>query len=181
MFAASTLASPTNWNGVFTEPMYGGSMNVCVSQLDNGDYYGQAVISTLGYMRGKIDAANDQWTGDYYLIGRSTTKGTFSLDLSLATTNSYVATWIQQPGYTITTTGTQSSTSTPSDVSCFRSDNDYLTGEAFSYTGACVFLYTMRIHNVSQVHGKTVTVYLKNWCLLGMISMGRIIIWLVTK
>ena len=132
----SSLAAPSDWNGIFSEPLYGGVLNVCVSEV-NGDYYGQAVISTLGYMRGTIDASTSTWTGDYYMMGKSTVKGSFSLDLTVSTTNSYTAIWTQESGITYTTSGTQTSTATPDDIACFRVENDYLTGSAsFSYSGS---------------------------------------------
>lgn len=132
-----TYSAPTDWEGVFSEEMYGGEMHVCVSELESGVYYGQAAFSTLGYMRGVIDPITDQWNGDYYLMGEASVIGTFQLELTQGAPNTYTATWNQKPGYEIQTTGVQSSTVTPSDVECFRTDNMYLGNSPayFSYTG----------------------------------------------
>jgi hypothetical protein len=151
--AAGAFASPGDWNGVFTESMYGGNMNVCVSQVENGDHYGQAVLSTVGYMRGLIDSSTDQWTGNYYLIGDNAAKGAFVLDLTVSTTNSYTASWLQDGIETaMTSAGTQSSTTTPTDVMCLRTDKEYLTGNApaFSYSGERVLFIFINFLTASQ-------------------------------
>ena len=64
------------------------------------------------------------------------THGSFSLTL---TGSAYTGSFTQLPGITYSIAGTQSSTSTPSDLDCQRSD-DYLltTSEYYSSTGTYV-------------------------------------------
>lgn len=89
----SSLALQTEWNGVYTDPIYGGSIYVCVSEVDNV-FYGQATFSLIGYMRGTIDV-NNVFTGHYWTQGWEGLQGTFSLTL---TGTSYTGTFTQSPG-----------------------------------------------------------------------------------
>jgi hypothetical protein len=133
-----TNAAPTDWNGVWTEPMYGGDVNVCVSVVD-GVSYATAQLSTIGYMKGTIDAS-DVWTGNYYIMGQAVTKGTFSLtSANIAdAAATYAAVWTQAPGYNIGTSGTRKSSVTPADKDCFKTtDGALLSGaKMFDWNGS---------------------------------------------
>ena len=56
-----SAATPSTWEGSYPDPVYGGTINVCVTDV-NCVYYGQALFSNVGYMRGTIDASSLQWT-----------------------------------------------------------------------------------------------------------------------
>jgi len=88
-----TYSLQTDWNGVYTDPVYGGNIYVCVSEV-NGVYYGQATFSLIGYMRGTIDV-NNVFTGEYWPQGWEGLQGTFSLTLTGA---AYTGTFSQKPG-----------------------------------------------------------------------------------
>lgn len=88
-----TYSLQTDWNGVYTDPVYGGNIYVCVSEV-NGVYYGQATFSLIGYMRGTIDV-NNVFTGEYWTQGWEGLQGTFSLTLTGA---AYTGTFSQKPG-----------------------------------------------------------------------------------
>ena len=94
--------------------------------LVNGVYYGQGLVSDVGYLRGTIDSSN-VWSGNYYLAGVEAERGTFSLTLS-GDLSSYSGTYAQA-GSTITysvTSASRSSSATPTDQACFKSDDSML-------------------------------------------------------
>ena len=70
----------TEWNGVYTDSIYGADIYVCVSEVD-GVYNGQATFSLVGNMRGTIDV-NNMFTGEYWTKGWEDLQGTFSLTLT---------------------------------------------------------------------------------------------------
>jgi hypothetical protein len=134
VFLTIVVGCFADWNGVYDDPIYGGSIYVCVTEV-NGVYYGQGTFSRVGYMRGTI-AVGNVFTGSFWLQGWEGTHGSFSLTLSGA---SYTGTFTQLPGITYTISGTQSSTTIPTDLECQKSD-DYLltTSEYYSSTGTYV-------------------------------------------
>ena len=77
----TTLAAPSAWNGIWNDPVYGGQIKVCVSEVSSV-WYGQATISDTAYMRGTIDATTDVWTGNFYVQGIEAQRGTFSLTMT---------------------------------------------------------------------------------------------------
>jgi hypothetical protein len=116
----------TNWVGTFVDPTYGGNLTVCVSQV-NGVYYGQAMISLVGYLRGTIDSSNT-WTGQYFMAGTEAIRGNFTLTLNAGST-AYSGTY-QQAGSNIVysvNNANRLSSATPSDLECFKVDDDMLT------------------------------------------------------
>jgi hypothetical protein len=132
MLAATGSALETDWNGMFSEPIYGGNINVCVSEV-NGVFYGQATFSWVGYMRGTIDSSG-VFSGDYWTMGFEALQGTFELTL---VGSAYSGSFTQLPAMTYSTSGTQLSTATPSDENCQRSDDYLLTSsEYYSSTGS---------------------------------------------
>lgn len=135
-------AAQTDWVGTYADPTYGGNLAVCVS-LVNGVYYGQALISSVGYLRGTIDASN-VWTGQYFLAGNAAIRGNFTLTLNGAAT-AYSGTY-QQAGssdvvYSVTNAA-KSSSSTPTDLECFQVDDSMLTTTTtYDLTGALTYDY----------------------------------------
>jgi hypothetical protein len=130
-------AAPAIWNGVWTDPKYGGDISVCVSEI-GGVSYATAQLSTIGYMRGTISGAEDVWTGNYYIMGQSVTKGKFSLTPTIiASETTYAAVWTQDPGYNISTSGKLKSSTTPADKDCFKTtDPALLSGtKKFDWNG----------------------------------------------
>mmetsp|Transcript_2098 Transcript_2098/g.3967 ORF Transcript_2098/g.3967 Transcript_2098/m.3967 type:complete len:354 (-) Transcript_2098:87-1148(-) len=123
-----------DWNGAYDDPIYGGEMFVCVSDID-GQLHGQGTFSRIGYMRGTINA-DDLFTGNFWLQGWEGLHGSFSLSLS---GSSYSGNFTQLPGITYSIAGAKTSSSTPTDLECQRSD-DYLltTTEYYSSTGTYV-------------------------------------------
>lgn len=134
--AASAHAAPMDWNGIWSDEVFGGKLQVCVS-LVNSVYYAQGTNSELGYMRGTIDAS-DVWTGNFYLQGLESRRGTFSLTLSQAASNTFAGVWTEKPSVleTFTSTGVQESTVEPPNFKCFKADDSYLTTtDAHSFSG----------------------------------------------
>lgn len=122
------------WQGYFEDPTYGGNLTVCVS-LVNGVYYGQALISDVGYLRGTIDSAN-VWSGDYFMAGLAAIRGTFTLTLNA---NSYSGSYTQSGSNIVysVSNAAQLSSASPSDLECFRADDSMLTmTQPFDLTGA---------------------------------------------
>lgn len=132
------LAAPGQWNGFFSDPMYGGNISVCVTQTPGSVYYAQAVISNLGYMRGTINSNTNTWAGQFWLSGFEAKNGDFSLTLA-GNGNSYSGTFTEKPGskLIVTTSGDRvASDSTPSDTDCFKTDSSFLTTSTYTdYTG----------------------------------------------
>lgn len=119
-------ADQTNWVGTYSDPTYGGLLNVCVTNV-GGVYYGQALMSDVGYLRGTISSAN-VWTGNYYLSGLAGQRGTFSLTLS-TDFSTYSGTYFQAGSdisYTVSSAARTSSL-TPTDIQCFKADPSMLT------------------------------------------------------
>eukprot|EP01031_Cornospumella_fuschlensis_P026287 gene26287-31754_t len=133
-YAVFTAAAPADWVGTYTEPIYGGNLAVCVSTITDSTsgtttYYGQAVMSSVGYLRGTI--AGNVWTGQYVLAGAEAINGDFVLVLD-PTTSTYSGNYTQAGSSIVATaTGTQTSASTPSDLECFKVDDDLLTQTTF--------------------------------------------------
>jgi hypothetical protein len=115
-----------NWVGNYVDPTYGGNLAVCVSLVD-GVYYGQGMISLVGYLRGTIDSSN-KWTGEYFMSGNEAVRGNFTLTLS-ADNTTYSGSY-QQTGsniiYSVNNANKLSST-TPSDLECLKVDDNMLT------------------------------------------------------
>jgi hypothetical protein len=80
-----------SWIGKFSDPVYGGVISVCVSQID-GVSYGQGFMSEVAYMRGTI--AGNTWSGSYAFAGQEAVSGTFTMLLSGST---YSGTFTQEP------------------------------------------------------------------------------------
>jgi hypothetical protein len=135
--AASLLtvnAAVIDWVGTWNDPIYGGNFDICVSTV-NGVSYGQAAFSKLGYMRGVINQTTDVWAGSYYLAGFEARTGTFSLSLTAGTPSTFTGAFTVAPGDMMSydASSTQSSTGTPSDVECLKTD-DYLLGQTSGYS-----------------------------------------------
>jgi len=124
-----------DWEGTYNDPIYGGSINVCVTQLGSS-FVGQGVFSEVGYMRGTIDNSTMLWTGNFYSAGEEVKQGTFSLTFD-AGTSSFGGSFTEKPGITYSVNSSQTSSVTPADVSCFRTDAAYLesTPPEASFTG----------------------------------------------
>ncbi|RYG63319.1 hypothetical protein EON64_16170 [archaeon] len=132
-------AAPTDWVGTYTEPTYGGNLVVCVSTITSGSdqtYYGQALLSSVGYLRGTI--AGNVWTGQYVLAGVEAIKGDFTLVLDTSGATATYSGNYTQAGSSIvySAAGSQTSSSTPSDLDCFRVDDSLLTDTStYDFTG----------------------------------------------
>jgi len=115
-------AAETDWNGVFNDAIWGGSINVCVSNT-NSKFYGQATFSDLGYMVGEIDS-NDVWSGNFFIQGYDAQQGTFSFTL---VSGSFTGTW-QYKGQqdSIDTSGSQTSSVEPKADVCFKVDDNFI-------------------------------------------------------
>jgi hypothetical protein len=125
-------ASPTDWTGTYPDSLYGGNYAVCVT-LQGGVYYGQALFSEVGYMRGTIDPSNNEWTGNWYMAGIESRRGTFVFSLS---SNTMTGTFTEPNGAQETVTSTRSSSTEPSPLQCFRADPEFLDGTgSFSFAG----------------------------------------------
>lgn len=132
VYMGAALAAPMDWVGMYTESMYGEGLNVCVDEVD-GDYVGQGLLSSLGYMRGYIQG--NVWAGDYWLAGYEGRMGTFYLDLDVVG-STYSGYFTENPGQNITSSGTRTSSSMPDDIECFRTHKDYLVPHAsYDITG----------------------------------------------
>jgi hypothetical protein len=95
------------------------------------------VVHTLfrqvGFMRGTIDSGTDQWTGNYYLSGLEARRGTFSLGISSGVMS---GTFTESNGAVETISETQSSTTEPTDLECFKVDTELLDGSGeFTFGG----------------------------------------------
>ena len=111
----------------------GGKYHLCVTLVD-GTYYGQGLFSKVGYMRGVIDATTDVWTGNWYMSGIESRRGTFSY--TLPTTTSYSGTRTETNGEMETLTGNKFATGSPTDLECFKAEPQILSGtESFTFAG----------------------------------------------
>lgn len=129
---SSASASPTDWTGTYPDSFYGGDYKVCVT-LQGGVYYGQALFSQVGYMRGTIDPTTNDWTGNWYKAGIESRRGTFAFSLSSGT---MTGTFTESNGAQETVTSARSSSTEPSPLECFRADPAILDGtESFSFAG----------------------------------------------
>ena len=118
--------------GSYPDNFYGGEYKICVTE-HNGVYYGQALHSKVGYMRGTIDSGTNVWTGNYFLAGIEGRRGTFSFSLS---TDTFTGTFTENSGAVETVTGTRTSSTEPTDLECFRAEPELLDGsESFSFGG----------------------------------------------
>lgn len=124
---ASSVSGQLAWVGTYADPTYGGNLAVCVSQVGS-TYYGQGLISSVGYLRGTIDASN-VWTGNYFVAGSAAIRGNFTLTFNTGT-NTYSGSY-QQTGATdvvySVSNAPKSSAATPTDEECFKADNSMLT------------------------------------------------------
>lgn len=132
LLVAYAIGAPADWVGTFTEPIYGGNLAVCLSTITDGStttYYGQALMSSVGYLRGTI--VGNVWTGQYVVSGVEAINGNFVLVID-PTTSTYMGNYTQA-GSTIVAdaSGTQTSASTPTDLECFKADDDLLTQTSF--------------------------------------------------
>lgn len=133
------MSSPADWEGTFNDPVYGGNFKVCVTYSSEFDtYYAQGKFSDVGYIRGTVDAF-DQWTGEYWMAGREGKHGSFNFSLTDPGGGNpleYSGYFNEMPGYMYSFSGEKSSSSTPSDLECFRSDLSLLTSSSrFDFTG----------------------------------------------
>ena len=128
----------SNWTGTYNDPIYGGEIHVCVSNI-NGILYGQAGFSELGYMRGVI-SNTDLWIGEFYTCGLEVKQGNFTLQLLLDSSSSttgvfnVTGTFNEKPGIEYELTTTRSSSDTPSDLQCMKTDDTYLTSSSDAST-----------------------------------------------
>ncbi|RYH05813.1 hypothetical protein EON65_43730 [archaeon] len=132
LFISCALAAPSDWVGTFTEPIYGGSLAVCLSTITDGSsttYYGQALMSEVGYLRGTI--VGNVWIGQYVLAGIEAIYGDFTLVLD-STGATYTGNYTQAGSNIVfSASGTQTSASVPSDLECFKVDDSLLTSSSF--------------------------------------------------
>lgn len=141
VFATAVTAAfvPTNWQGTYNDPIYGGNIALCVSESSGGIYYGQALFSNVGYMRGTINPATLAWVGSFFTAGFEVKHGTFSLTLGTGTTGNATLTgsFSELPGIDYSLASTRWSSAVPGDFDCFRSDLSLLTtSTVFDFTGA---------------------------------------------
>lgn len=131
-----TLFLAMDFVGTYNDPIYGGNIDVCVSLLDSGEYIGQALFSEVGYMRGVINPTTLVWTGNFWSAGEEVKQGTFTLTYDSGS-SSMTGGFTENPGIYYTFTSTKSLAITPSDLACFKTDNEYLSSSppTVSYTG----------------------------------------------
>ena len=111
-----------DWVGSYNDPIYGGYIRVCVSDV-NSVFYGQGVFSELGYMRGTIDPSTLSWTGNFWTAGIEEKHGSFNLTLA-STLNHFNGSFSEFPpvgnpntfSLTYPATAPRTSSSTPSDM-----------------------------------------------------------------
>lgn len=128
------VGTSADWNGEYDDPIYGGNIFICVSDI-GGVLYGQGTFSRIGYMRGTV-TSGDVFTGEFWLQGWEGSHGTFSLTL---TGSAYSGTFTQLPGITYSISGTKTSSTIPSDLDCQRSDDYLLTSsEYYSSSGTYI-------------------------------------------
>lgn len=113
------------WTGTYNDPIYGGFINVCVSSVD-GIFFGQALFSEIGYMRGTIDGAL-LWTGNFWSAGYEIKRGTFSLQLTLGAPTTFSGTFYEMPGINYDISSTQLSSVEPTNEACFKTDDSLLS------------------------------------------------------
>jgi hypothetical protein len=131
--------SAMNWEGTYIDTIYGGNISVCVTEVSNNNFVGQALFSEVGYMRGPIDALTQMWTGDFWTAGQEVKQGTFLLNLD---NNNDVSGWFNERagnGINYTFTSSKTGFATPDDLACFRTDASLLATPsappAYSFTG----------------------------------------------
>lgn len=125
-----------NWGGVYNDPIYGGNISVCVTQLTNGDYVGQALFSEVGYMRGVLNSTT--WTGNFYTAGQEVKQGTFVLQYSSTGTPSASGMFVELPGVEYSFSSDKYvGAPAPTPFQCFQTDAEYLEPNppAAVYTG----------------------------------------------
>jgi len=128
------------WEGSYSDNLFGGSLEVCVSTLQGGANIGQGVISNVGFLIGNVEG--NVWQGEYTLAGIESRAGSFFLirdssgysgnftDFSVGSTRS-----------ALLAVGVKTSDVTPDDAACFRIDDEVLHGNVVpsfrgSWTGA---------------------------------------------
>ncbi len=84
----------------------------------------------MGYLRGTIDN-NGIWTGSYYLAGIESRRGSFALTLS-PSGDSYSGIYTDTNHFNASATGARLSLSTPEDLLCFRTSEEYLERTEFT-------------------------------------------------
>jgi hypothetical protein len=125
-------AHPMDWTGTYPDSLFGGEFKVCVT-LQGGIFYGQALFSQVGYMRGTIDSSTNEWTGNWYMAGVEGRRGMFSFSLA---SDIMTGTFTESNGAQETLTSARSSTIEPSSLECFRTDPEYLElTRSFSFSG----------------------------------------------
>lgn len=129
-----------DWQGTYNDPVYGGNIALCVSATQTGVYYGQALFSNVGYMRGTIDATTFQWSGSFYTVGFEVKHGTFSVVLGTDGTTGKATlsgSFTELPNILYSITSTRQSSVVPDDFDCFRSDISLLSSTGnYDFTGA---------------------------------------------
>lgn len=77
--------------------------------------------------------STNQWTGNYYLSGLEARRGAFSLGLSSGV---MTGTFTESNGAVEAISETQSSTTEPTDLECFKVDTELLDGsKEFTFSG----------------------------------------------
>lgn len=121
------FGSPSNWDGTFTDSVYGGNIQICTTYVASSNtYYGQGFFSNIGYMRGTISPTTDVFTGEFWMAGVESIHGTFSLNLNINIGVTYSGTFTESKGNSYTFSGDQVSSAIPSDSECLRVDEELL-------------------------------------------------------
>lgn len=131
------IASQTAWNGEYTDPVWGGSMYLCVSQV-NGVNYVNGVFSEIGYIRGTVTDNFTITNANWYMQGYEGRHGTVTLTLTTSTTPAtYTASWLDDGGngYSYTSSGSQTGTDMPDPLQCFQPDDSCLPSCSFEMAG----------------------------------------------
>ncbi len=119
------------WVGTYNDPIYGGEIYVCVSQVE-GNYIGQGVFSRIGYMRGKIE--NNLWSGNFWSAGLEVKQGSFKLQLETTGNTTFSGSFLEDPEINYLISSNQTSSATPEDMECFKTDDDLLKADAPFYS-----------------------------------------------
>ncbi len=117
------MTSTSNWVGSYNDPIYGGYINLCVTENVEGKTYAQAAFSELGYMRGTLSKKNI-WTGVFFTSGLEAKRGNFTLNLLNESTLSGL--FYEEPGINYEMVTSKINSETPSDLECMKTDADLL-------------------------------------------------------
>lgn len=121
----------SNWVGSYKDPIYGGYINLCVTENVDGKTYAQAAFSQLGYMRGTISHKNT-WVGDFFTSGLEAKRGNFTL--SLVNDSTLSGMFYEEPGIQYEMVTNKINSDTPSDLECMKTDDELLiTSESLPY------------------------------------------------